>query len=53
MIPIRDQAIKTKAAQPKDLGLGDDAIHEINPGLVYCALKGFLTGVPVASVKTG
>jgi crotonobetainyl-CoA:carnitine CoA-transferase CaiB-like acyl-CoA transferase len=26
------------------LGLGYDAMQEINPGLVYCALKGFLSG---------
>ncbi|MDA7592062.1 CoA transferase [Rhodobacteraceae bacterium] len=26
------------------LGLGYDAMKKINPGLVYCALKGFLTG---------
>jgi hypothetical protein len=26
------------------LGLGYDAMQEINPGLVCCALKGFLSG---------
>ena len=26
------------------LGLGYDAMQKINPGLVYCALKGFLSG---------
>ena len=26
------------------LGLGYDAMQELNPGLVYCALKGFLSG---------
>ena len=26
------------------LGLGYDAMQEINPSLIYCALKGFLTG---------
>ena len=26
------------------LGLGYDAMQEINPSLVYCALKGFLSG---------
>ena len=26
------------------LGLGYDAMEAVNPGLVYCALKGFLTG---------
>ena len=26
------------------LGLGYDAMKKINPGLVYCALKGFLSG---------